>query len=377
MADILFVGDVAIQSEYGAVKVEPKLQEVLSQYSYKVCNFEGPLGEGLAAAPKVGPQVLQHESCVKVVSEMGFSLHCLANNHIMDYGKAGLEETLRLLSTNPDGDCIGAGTTEQQACAAVIKEIDGIRVGFVCGAEKSFGVCTGPESAGHAWLFSDAFIQSIKETRKKCDVLILIAHAGLELLDVPLPEWRSAYRAFIDMGVDVVIGHHPHIVQGWESYQKGLIFYSLGNFLWKRRNAPVKDYKTIAVGLHVTKSEISYTVIPVEMKDGVLCYCDDGEYSAYLEGLCDQLKPENQKEYLKKTDDFCLNIYRKAFPGYLCAATGNETSETISCYIKQIVKSVLRYQKLNDLYVFHNTAVETNSWLCQRAIETRRKQNEK
>ena len=61
-------------------------------------------------------------------------------------------------------------------------------------------------------------------------MLIVQVHAGVELLDVPIPEWRAKYRQLIDLGADVVIAHHPHVMQGIEEYKGKLICYSLGNF---------------------------------------------------------------------------------------------------------------------------------------------------
>ena len=72
--------------------------------------------------------------------------------------------------------------------------------------------------------------EQIIKARKECDYLIVIPHAGLELFDLPLPELKSLYRHFIDMGADAVIGGHPHVPQCWEIYKEHPIVYSLGNF---------------------------------------------------------------------------------------------------------------------------------------------------
>lgn len=65
----------------------------------------------------------------------------------------------------------------------------------------------------------------------------MIAHAGLEDEDIPLPEWRERYRELIDVGCDVIIGGHTHMVQGCEIFKEKLICYSLGNFVFERNLA--------------------------------------------------------------------------------------------------------------------------------------------
>jgi poly-gamma-glutamate capsule biosynthesis protein CapA/YwtB (metallophosphatase superfamily) len=59
----------------------------------------------------------------------------------------------------------------------------------------------------------------------------MITHAGVENIKFPIKEWRDRYKRFCDVGVDVVIGHHPHVPQGYEKQNKSMIFYSLGNFI--------------------------------------------------------------------------------------------------------------------------------------------------
>lgn len=67
-------------------------------------------------------------------------------------------------------------------------------------------------------------------SEEKCGFSFCHAHAGIEEIDAPLPEWREKYKFFIDCGADCVIGTHPHVPQGWEEYKGKPIFYSLGDF---------------------------------------------------------------------------------------------------------------------------------------------------
>ena len=375
MAKILFVGDIAIVNKVEACVLDEKLQEIFLRYDYRACNIEGPISnKKLVPHPKAGPHLLQNECVKDLLAGLSFSLFCLANNHIMDYGKIGLEETIVHLSGIPNSNYIGAGLSISDAYAPLFIEIDNVKIAFINAAENSFGVNLefGEDSAGHAWLFSERFGKLIKETKTKCDKLILISHAGLENLDVPMPEWRRVYKEFVDMGVDVIIGHHPHVVQGWEKYNNGLIFYSLGNFLWKK-NQETKAYETIAVGLDIEKNRLDYEVVPirVDSSDSSCMHLGYGDNWDYFDSLCIQLDEKHQKALNDKVDSFCLDSYEKYFPSYLCYSSGNIRTTSIKSYIKQIIKDVLCLRRVDDVFTFHNIAVETNNWLCQRAIKSK------
>ena len=85
-------------------------------------------------------------------------------------------------------------------------------------------------------IYNKSVENMIREYRSNCDLLIMICHTGMEGWNIPLPEWRDLYKHFIDIGTDIVIAHHPHVAQGWENYNGGHIFYSLGNFAFNKGN---------------------------------------------------------------------------------------------------------------------------------------------
>jgi poly-gamma-glutamate capsule biosynthesis protein CapA/YwtB (metallophosphatase superfamily) len=80
------------------------------------------------------------------------------------------------------------------------------------------------DSIGCSWINHHRFNSIIKEAKTKVDYLIAITHAGLEMVDLPLPEWRDIYREMINMGCDAIVGGHPHVPQGYEIYNGKPIF---------------------------------------------------------------------------------------------------------------------------------------------------------
>lgn len=140
----------------------------------------------------------------------------IANNHITDFGDWGIEQTAELLSENNLGYC-GYGYT-------YLTEVKDIRVGFV-------GI--------NYWTTKEAEMrETISTMREACDLLIVSMHWGNELAEYPTDYQEEWGHIAVDLGADVVIGHHPHVVQGIETYKGVNIVYSLGNFCFGGKKNP-------------------------------------------------------------------------------------------------------------------------------------------
>ncbi|MBM4370129.1 MAG: CapA family protein [Deltaproteobacteria bacterium] len=171
-----------------------------------------------------------HPNAVKVLLKAGFNLFSTANNHVGDYGAEGITETRKWLDAIGRKGRLhhaGAGRDEAEAATPAIFTVKGVRVAF---AAVSIGVRATKSRAGVISTHSpDPALKALRDA--KADLRILSMHAGTERALVPVAYQKTlARRAISDFGVDVVIGHHPHVVQGIERYGNGLIFYSLGNF---------------------------------------------------------------------------------------------------------------------------------------------------
>lgn len=160
----------------------------------------------------------------------GFTHLTLANNHILDFGEEGLLQTREALDRQGIAFC-GAGKDLAAARQMTITEIKGVRIAFLSYSlvypEEFFA---GRDRAGTAPGYTSLFTADIKAAKATTDYVIVSFHWGGEGLDTPKPYQITSGRRAVDAGADIVIGHHPHILQGVEYYQKGVIFYSLGNF---------------------------------------------------------------------------------------------------------------------------------------------------
>ena len=216
---MIFVGDWSSKTHPVPITLN------LAQDLY-IANLEGPVlssGHDLVPCPKAGPSLF---SCELPNGTSNFSF-ALANNHIMDYGIAGLEATVKLLHEKNFKAC-GAGKNVHVARQPVIVEDKGVQVGIIACCEAQFGVAR-RHSAGVAE-FGPWVYRAIRDLRETVDAVVVSVHAAVEDSPWPSPYIRNLYHSFVDAGATIVHGHHAHVPQGYEAYGEGVIFYGMGNF---------------------------------------------------------------------------------------------------------------------------------------------------
>lgn len=162
----------------------------------------------------------------------GFNIMSIANNHIMNFGRAGLASTIDNLDKNGIMH-IGAGLSEDNIYAPAFKEIKGTKFAFL-GFTYNHDLRKGPkgEVYGVADMDEEKMKEAVKKAGSEADVVIVSMHAGTEYKTSAGSIQENFAHDAIDAGADVVIGHHPHVVQNTEIYKGKYIFYSLGNFVF-------------------------------------------------------------------------------------------------------------------------------------------------
>lgn len=224
----LRVKDVIEKGEYESLfnDILPLIQEA----DYAITNLESPLADDSSPICKTGPNLIAPTKSVEVLSFAGFDMVTLANNHTMDQGVNGLISTLSVLEKNNISH-VGAGLNYDEAKSVSYTEIKNKRVAFVNFCENEWSTTKGKEPGCNPLDEVSLFYQLI-EARSSADFVIVIAHGGHEMYELPSPRMKKLYRWFIDIGADAVIGHHTHCYCGRETYQGKPIVYSLGNFIF-------------------------------------------------------------------------------------------------------------------------------------------------
>ena len=223
MADIAFFGDFSPTRAGSAITIEHDLLEG----QLCVGNLEIPLHAASRPRPKAGPHLAGSKESLAYFRGLRLVLS-LANNHIMDYGEAGLRETLHACHRLGIAT-VGAGGDERAAQAPVVCDVAGKRIGILACCETQFGIASA-QRAGVA-VFEPTLYARLSALKSEVDGVIVSIHGAAEDCPWPSPAWQDLLRSFIDAGATVVHGHHSHVPQGYEMYKGGVIYYGLGNFL--------------------------------------------------------------------------------------------------------------------------------------------------
>lgn len=246
------------------------IQDIISRNEYRVLNLESPILKDsihYKKNPKIGPNLSMHESVLDLIHNQ-FNYCTLANNHIMDYCTEGVKDTLLFLQ-NKEISYVGVynkGNAEHS-----ILKINNRNIGIVNVAENEF--LTDPNSNEFTVSSYDPISNYylINDLRGKVDFLICIYHGGNEHINLPSPELVKRTRFLIDLGCDIVICHHTHIISGMQLYKDKPIFFGIGNFVFdnNRRNPPYWHIGML-VELRFEK-KIEYNVIPFKYDNKNKC----------------------------------------------------------------------------------------------------------
>lgn len=214
--------------------VDQGLRDVIDGSDVFMANQEFPFSNrGSAAADKQFTFRLPPEK-VSLLKEMGIDIVTLANNHALDFGTDALLDTCDTLD-EAGIYRVGAGANLEEARKPVIMEIKGKTIGFL-GASRVIPVGSWNATAtspGMLTTYDPAMLlEDIKSAKETCDFVIVYVHWGIERDEYPQDYQRTMGKQYIDAGADMVIGSHPHVLQGMEYYNSKPIVYSLGNFVF-------------------------------------------------------------------------------------------------------------------------------------------------
>jgi poly-gamma-glutamate synthesis protein (capsule biosynthesis protein) len=174
---------------------------------------------------------------ISAMKKAGFTMMHIGNNHILDQGGTGVANTINYIKKN-NLSYIGAGLNEADTRSGVVIEKNGIKIGIIGYTgilnyqlpkiQKGFYV---------NWLYDkNKVLEDIASIKKRCDYIIMVAHYGTEYDLLPSDNDRKILAEYITAGVNLVVGHHPHLLQPAEKIKtpdnrENFIFHSLGNFI--------------------------------------------------------------------------------------------------------------------------------------------------
>ncbi|WP_040951660.1 CapA family protein [Gorillibacterium massiliense] len=265
MGDVLLAGSVQkLLDQKGYDYPYQDVKSYIQQADFAIADLESPVT--LRGDAQTKEYVYRaNPAALPSFKKAGFDLVTLANNHTIDYGEQGLLDTFDHLKANGI-PYVGAGQDADEAYKPVILKAKGISIAFLGfsrivpnGSWKA-----GPNHPGVAETYDyNKPVEAIKKAKAQADLVVVLPHWGIERQDTPEPYQKELARRYIDAGADLVVGDHPHVVQGFEQYKGKWIAYSLGNFIFTTNDKPKTNDSMILQAACTQKGECSIEVLPI------------------------------------------------------------------------------------------------------------------
>ena len=240
-----------------------KLTNLIAESEFRIVNLECPVTTRDKTYYTTGPKFKSDPHAAEAIGLLHFNVACLANNHIKDYGEAGIRDTLSYLEEKKILS-LGAGTNIDEARKELIVQDSSRKIAIINCCENEYSIA-GSNSAGANPLNEMILAGEIRRLKKENDHVLVIYHGGLEHFPLPTPDMRSRCRFLVESGADAVICHHQHISCAFEEYQGRLICYGLGNFYNPSPHFSSQDWNTgMMVEISFESGRLEYRIIPVK-----------------------------------------------------------------------------------------------------------------
>ncbi len=255
---LLALGDIMLSenrnsgramAKHGAHYPFAHLATLTRKATLTFANLECPIASSGWSLPGKQITFRAKPQAIEALEHAGIDLVSLANNHILDYNEAALLETIAYLQKHNIGT-VGAGKNWHEAISPLYLTVRGQKVAFFAATEMAdlFFSYSYPRSfratetkPGVAALQSQWLLPAIAQARQKADLVVISLHWGIEDSSYVTPKQRALARELIDAGADLILGHHPHVLQGLEFYKGRPIVYSLANCIFDQNDELNKE----------------------------------------------------------------------------------------------------------------------------------------
>lgn len=290
---LLFVGDIVLDRQ---IAFSDEFLEFARSHDYQIANFEAPIRGNGSPIPKAGVHI-QSDPRFLPSLRRAFNVLTVANNHTMDFGPKGLS-SMKFAFQAHEFLTAGSGTTIDEAFTPL--QLGNAYLFAVC--ENEFGGVT-YESPGVAVFDHLRVLHSKIQEYKQKGPVIVCYHGGSEIIPIPQSYLRDRFQMLRDFGASLVIGHHPHVVQGYENN----IFYSLGNFFCEGGKFSQYENSEWALCVSYDTETNAYELRHVKTTNGTLEFTDKTEKLNALNSLIQS--PDYHKISDQISKELCIRWY--------------------------------------------------------------------
>ncbi|MFB3905324.1 MAG: CapA family protein [Acidobacteriota bacterium] len=270
---ILAVGDINLGRQCGQSLLTEgthypfgHLRSWIESFDLAFCNLESNISEQGGETVKPDNRLIFTAPPVAALAlrRSGWDLVSTANNHSSDYGLKALRETvMRLEAAGVPFN--GTARFASDLYQPTYLRVKGRTVAFLAVTDVSNAPIAGTALERHLNVANrECLLPALQAAEQLADLTILSYHGGDEYSDSPTGGTRAFLHWAVDQGADLILGHHPHVIQGVETYRGALIIYSLGNFTFYQGSTPYwTDYgmaASISIG---RKGVLSAEFVPI------------------------------------------------------------------------------------------------------------------
>jgi len=315
---------------------------------FRFCNMEGALTERGTAIKKAGPNLRANPATIRTYKDVGMNLVSLANNHSLDFGREGMEDTFAALRT-AGIPFTGAGFNAKEARRPYRTSIGGHKISFITVAEHEFTIATDTRAGANPFDPFDT-IEDIETEKAAGYTVIVIYHGGKEHYPYTSPNTRRRCRKMAERGADFVFCQHTHCICCYEDYAGCHICYGQGNSLFCKYNHDC--WRTELLPMVTIRpngtSSVEYT--PVIQEEGHIRLAKGEEAKEIMEGffrrsieiLDDKILAEKWEEFF--TSDGMSRLKRIG----ILDENGKETFDKSLIAISGILNCEIHHESVTD-----------------------------
>lgn len=272
VGDILMDGSVRTQIDKNGVEYPlDKVKNYFLDDHVTIGNLETSITYREEKWPEKKFNFKSDSKNLKAMKDSGIDIVTLANNHSLDYGYDGFIDTLNYIDKH-ELKRAGGGKNKEEALAGTIVEVNNIKIGVlsfsrVVPTVDWYATTKRPGIVGAYDGHIKEVIEQINIMKENTDLIVVSIHWGVEGSNHPRVEEINLAKKLIDNGADIIMGHHPHVLQGIEIYNSKPIFYSLGNFIFTSKGENARN--TVIAQVNLIDKEIdNIKLIPTTIVNG-------------------------------------------------------------------------------------------------------------
>lgn len=289
-------------NEYGPF--DEKIIRDIQNAGLVIGNLECPATDNSVPSVKTGPNLRAKPQDIELLGKLGFNVLSLANNHILDYGILGVEDTIQ--KCNTEGiKTVGAARNSKFAREPLIVETSGNNVGIISFAEAEFNLSTECSPGANHFDPYTSF-DDVKKLKESVDYVIVLYHGGIEHYRYPSPMLQKKCRKFAESGADIVLCQHSHCIGTIEDYHNCTILYGQGNSVFGYREGNTDWNEGLVVCVDVTTKTIQYKLICANAEG--LAYASNEDCNKRIERMMSESEVIDNEHIMKEEwIKFCLS----------------------------------------------------------------------